>query len=96
MIFLARIGGKDQPTGYPENLNEINADEFMGGTVFGAAIAALYGILYIIIQAEDFAFSMGAGLIFVTLSMVMYVTRNIDWYEVSRDTFQKAESVTEG
>ena len=30
--FLARIGGKDHPTGYPEHLTEISADEFMGGT----------------------------------------------------------------
>jgi len=58
---------------------------FKRGSAFAAAIAGLYGVLYIIIQAEDYAFSMGAGLIFAALSGVMYVTRNIDWYEVSGD-----------
>ncbi len=65
------------------------------GSVFGVAIAALYGILYIIIQAEDYAFSMGATLIFVTLAAVMYVTRNIDWYEVSPNKLRKLEDTAE-
>jgi len=62
------------------------------GSAFAAALAGLYGVLYIIIQAEDYAFSMGAGLIFVALSGVMYVTRNIDWYEVSRDAPRKQKA----
>jgi len=53
------------------------------GTAFGISISALYGVLYIIIQAEDYAFSMGAVLVFTALAAVMYFTRNFDWYKLS-------------
>ena len=49
---------------------------------FSSALVALYAILYIIIQAEDFALLMGAILVFGMLSVVMIVTRHIDWYQV--------------
>ncbi|MDH3619757.1 MAG: cell envelope integrity protein CreD [Gammaproteobacteria bacterium] len=53
------------------------------GVAFALSIAGLYGVLYIIIQAEDYAFSMGAGLVFTALAATMYFTRNVDWYELS-------------
>ena len=49
---------------------------------FSCALSVLYTILYIIIQAEDFALLMGAVLVFGMLSIVMMVTRNIDWYQI--------------
>ena len=52
------------------------------GIAFAASIAGLYGVLYIIIQAEDYAFSMGAALVFTALAATMYVTRSFDWYEL--------------
>jgi inner membrane protein len=55
------------------------------GGAFATAIAGLYGVLYVIIQEEDYAFFMGASLIFLALSGVMYVTRNIDWFQISQD-----------
>jgi len=60
------------------------------GSLFASAITSLYAVLYVIIQEEDYAFSMGAGLIFIALSGVMFATRNIDWFQVSQHTFQKA------
>lgn len=65
---------------------------FTRGIAFGASIAALYGVLYIIIQEEDYAFSMGAGLVFVALSGVMFFTRHVDWFQISRSTFGKTEA----
>ena len=61
------------------------------GGAFGVSIAGLYGVLYIIIQEEDYAFSMGAGLVFVALSGVMYFTRHVDWFQISRSTFSKTD-----
>lgn len=49
---------------------------------FSLGLTLLYGILYVIIQAEDFALLMGAALVFAMLAAVMMVTRNIDWYEI--------------
>ena len=45
-------------------------------------LLVLYAVLYIIIQAEDFALLMGAILVFSMLAVVMIVTRHIDWYQI--------------
>ncbi|WP_048688346.1 cell envelope integrity protein CreD [Catenovulum maritimum] len=47
------------------------------------AIGILYAVLYVIISAEDFALAMGSALVFIVLTIIMIVTRNIDWYQVS-------------
>ena len=64
------------------------------GCAFAGAISVLYCVLYIIIQQEDYAFSMGAGLVFVALAGVMYMTRNVDWFRIGgkpADEGQKAD-----
>lgn len=50
--------------------------------LFGAMIAGLYALLYVIVQAEDFALLMGSILVFLVLAVLMYVTRGIDWYNL--------------
>lgn len=50
--------------------------------LFSVMIAGLYCLLYVIVQAEDFALLMGSLLVFTALSVVMVVTRHIDWYEL--------------
>jgi inner membrane protein len=45
-----------------------------------AALAALYGYLYVLLQAEDYALLLGSVGLFAILALVMYVTRKIDWY----------------
>lgn len=56
---------------------------------FCAALTTLYAILYIIIQAEDFALLMGAVLVFAMLAILMLVTRRIDWYQVGEQMTQR-------
>jgi inner membrane protein len=41
--------------------------------------AAVYGILYTILQLEDYALLAGAILGFVALTVVMFVTLRVDW-----------------
>ncbi len=41
----------------------------------------LYGFLYTLMSLQDFALLFGSAGLFVFLSVVMYITRNIDWYE---------------
>ena len=48
-------------------------------------LTALYGLLYIILNAEDYALLIGSSLLFVVLAGTMYVTRRIDWYRVSEE-----------
>jgi inner membrane protein len=45
-----------------------------------AALAALYGYLYVLLQAEDYALLLGSIGLFAILALVMFVTRRIDWY----------------
>jgi inner membrane protein len=45
-----------------------------------AALGALYGYLYVLLQAEDYALLLGSVGLFAILALVMFVTRRIDWY----------------
>ncbi|PCJ22052.1 MAG: cell envelope integrity protein CreD [Gammaproteobacteria bacterium] len=60
-------------------------------SAFCALLLLLYAILYIIISAEDFAFLMGGVLTFLTLSIVMITTRNIDWYQIGLQADDKKQ-----
>jgi inner membrane protein len=53
------------------------------GSVFGSGLAALYGALYMLLNAEDYALLAGALLLFALLAGAMVITRRIDWYELT-------------
>ncbi len=42
----------------------------------------LYAYLYVIVQLEDLALLCGSILLFALLALTMYLTRNIDWYQI--------------
>lgn len=52
------------------------------GSMLSAALLLLYAMLYAILRSEDNALLMGSLLIFSVLSMVMVVTRRVDWYVI--------------
>lgn len=54
------------------------------GGAFGALLAALYGLLFGLLGAEDYALLMGSLLVFGVLGCVMVLTRKLDWYGVGR------------
>ncbi len=56
------------------------------GAAFSAALAALYGLLYMILSSEDYALLMGSLLVFGLLAVVMVLTRRVSWsnWETSR------------
>lgn len=43
-------------------------------------LGALYGYLYVLLQLEDASLLFGTIGLFLVLAVIMYVTRNIDWY----------------
>ena len=47
---------------------------------FGAGLAALYAVLYALLQSEDYALVGGSLLLFALLAAVMLGTRRVDWY----------------
>lgn len=49
-------------------------------TIFGLLIL-LYGLLYSLLKLEDYALLMGSFGLFLVIATIMYVTRNINWYE---------------
>lgn len=56
------------------------------GLGFGAGLAALYGLLYGLLGAEDYALLMGSLLLFGLLGLIMILTRKIDWFSVGKPT----------
>ena len=50
------------------------------GLVFGTAIAALCGVLYVLLQLEQTALLLGSMLLFAVIAAMMVATRRIDWY----------------
>ena len=50
------------------------------GTLFGLAVGALYGALYVLLQMEQTSLVMGSLLLFLVLAAVMIATRKLDWY----------------
>jgi inner membrane protein len=50
------------------------------GLFFGAGMAALYGMLWVLLQAEQTALAIGSVLLFAVLAVVMVLTRKMDWY----------------
>jgi inner membrane protein len=45
-----------------------------------AMLAVLYGYLYVLLQAEDYALLLGSLGLLVILAAVMFLTRKVDWY----------------
>ncbi|CAM2943869.1 cell envelope integrity protein CreD [Vibrio neptunius] len=65
-------------------------DNTKQGTVFGASLLCLYGFLFGLLEAESYALLMGTLLCFVILSVVMVITRNVDWYQGSHKSVEAA------
>lgn len=61
------------------------------GAMLGGGLAALYALLYVILQAEENALLMGSVLIFALLAVLMLVTRHFDWYALTASTTTKPE-----
>lgn len=57
------------------------SEKLKSGIIFGVLII-LYGYLYILMQLQDYALLMGSLGLFLVLALVMYLTRNIDWFEI--------------
>jgi len=54
----------------------------MRGFGFTLGLSLLYGLLFGLLSAEDYALLMGSVLLFSILAVVMMLTRNIDWYSI--------------
>lgn len=57
------------------------SDKLKSAIIFGVLIA-LYGYLYILLQLQDLALLLGSLGLFAVLAIVMYLTRNINWFDI--------------
>jgi inner membrane protein len=48
--------------------------------IVAVGLAVVYAFLYVILLLQDYSLLVGAAGLFLVLAIVMYVTRNIDWY----------------
>jgi inner membrane protein len=48
--------------------------------VVGTELVAVYGFLFVILRLQDYSLVAGTAGLFLVLAVVMFVTRNIDWY----------------
>lgn len=50
-------------------------------SIIAGLLAAIYGFLYVALQLQDYSLLLGAAGLFAALAIVIFVTRNIDWYQ---------------
>ena len=48
--------------------------------IFNGILTLLYGFFYSLLQLEDYSLLLGSVGLLIILAVVMYLTRNIDWY----------------
>jgi inner membrane protein len=48
--------------------------------IIAGLLAAIYAFLYVALQLQDYSLLFGTAGLFTVLAIVIYVTRNIDWY----------------
>jgi inner membrane protein len=51
--------------------------------IIAVSLALVYAFLFVILRLQDYSLLVGAAGLFIVLAIVMFATRNIDWY--SRD-----------
>ncbi len=52
------------------------------GLVTGAMLAAVHAYMYFLLQMEDYVLLAGTIGLLLALALVMYVTRNVDWFAI--------------
>ena len=48
-----------------------------------AMLSLFYSFVYLLLQLQDYSLLLGTIMLFITLSVIMYVSRDINWYDVS-------------
>lgn len=52
----------------------------MRTAIVALELTAIYGFLYVILQLQDYSLLIGTAGLFISLGIVMFVTRKIDWF----------------
>ncbi|ATE64482.1 hypothetical protein CMV14_08780 [Rhizorhabdus dicambivorans] len=72
----------------------------LGGTgralVIGGVLTLLYGVLYVLLQLEDYALLLGSLILFAALGVLMYVTRHVGEGEAEAEAREDGASDADG
>jgi inner membrane protein len=63
--------------------------------VAAAMLAASFAVLYIVLQADDYALLAGSLVVFVALAVTMRLTRSLDWYAEDEAGAESTKPVVE-
>lgn len=50
---------------------------------FSGILAFMYGFIFVLLQLESYTLLIGSIMLFVVLSLIMYISRKIDWYSIA-------------
>jgi inner membrane protein len=62
--------------------------------ILASVMMSLYGFLYVLLTVQDYALLMGSVGLTAILALIMYLTRNIDWYNIGQRNLNKDVPVT--
>lgn len=65
------------------------------GLGFGVGLSTLYALLYGLLSAEDYGLLMGSLLLLGLLTLIMVLTRKVDWYAIAQRTEKPAKVAVE-
>jgi len=65
------------------------------GLLLGGALALVYAVLYVVLAAEEYALLIGAIVLVITVGLLMYLTRRIDWYAGVPNAAEPAPAIME-
>jgi inner membrane protein len=77
--FIASIAIVAMITGYSKSIFKNNKLIALMASI----LTILYGFLFILLQMQDLTLLIGSAGLFIILSLVMYLSRKIDWYNLS-------------
>jgi inner membrane protein len=65
------------------------------GLLLGGALGLVYAMLYVVLAAEEYALLIGAIVLVITVGLLMYLTRRIDWYAGMPSAAEPAPAIME-
>jgi inner membrane protein len=64
-------------------------DNFKLAVLTGGVLSTLFGILFVLVQLQDYALLLGSIWLLVIMGLVMYLTKKIDWFTVFKPKLQQ-------
>ncbi len=58
-------------------------------------LTALYSFLFILLQMEQYSLLIGSFTLFLILAVIMFITRNINWYEITEKVNKQIDKISD-